>query len=312
MTPLVSVVIPTYNRPILLRHALASVACQRNVPGQVEAIVVNDGGADVDVAVNTAREHGLAVQLIRLTTNRGLPTARNIGMDTARGEYLAFLDDDDVYLPHHLAEMLHAIDKHGVDAAYGDCVVSTTRVDQAKPFAPSEHWSYPFDADLLSVANLIPVHSAVLRRPPTQARFDPAMPALEDWDMWLRLVREHAFRFHHVPVPTVVYHRIPDQDSMVGNTVSDAAALVGFGKLANLIWRRWPARTETAHRFRLYIAVMYWHALAMLTEGEPLADNYFLRCVGHLAAAWHGERPEDHLPDQIIEAIKDGIHAASA
>lgn len=70
-------------------------------------------------------------------------------------------------------------------------------------------------------------------------------------------------------------------------------------------------RPPRARRFRLYIAVMYWHALALLAEGQQLNDNYFLRCVGQIAAAWRGEQPEDSLPERIIESIKDSSHAGT-
>lgn len=306
MKPLVSVIVPTYNRPQPLLHALFSIADQRNVPGAVEAIVVNDGGADVTLSVNAARDHDLRVQLIDLATNRGLPAARNAGIEASHGELLAFLDDDDVYLPDHLAAMVGPLGSPRIEAAYGDCAVSHRRVDPALPFTAQPGLPFPFDADLLSVANFMPVHTAVLRRPPDDARFDPNLRALEDWDMWLRLTREHRYRFIHVPKTTVVYHQILSQDSMCNSTARDGSALAEFGKLTYQMWRRWPAKTPAVQRFRLYIAVMYWHALTSLADGQPLANNYFLQCVGHLAAAWHGVCAEDGLTQRIVDSIKDG------
>ncbi|MGX6601697.1 glycosyltransferase family 2 protein [Micromonosporaceae bacterium Da 78-11] len=309
MTPLVSVVVPTYNRPHLLHKALSSVIGQRQVPGQVEVVVVNDGGADVTSAINAARGRGLAVRIINLAANRGLSTARNIGIESSRGEYLAFLDDDDIFLPDHLALNLDALSHAGVEASYGACRISTQRVDPLHPVAPAGSVAYQFDADLLAVANFIPVHSAVIRRPPTEARFDPTLAALEDWDMWLQLTREHAYRFTSVPEPTVVYHRISSEAGMCGATVTDAAALAGFGRLTDRMWRRWPAPTPKAAHFRLYIAVMYWHALASLCEGTPIADLYFWQCVEHIAAVWTEQRDEADLTQQIINSIKDGADA---
>ena len=316
MAPLVSVIVPTYNRPALLRHTLVSVAGQQDIAaGDVEVIVVNDGGCDVELPVVAAAERGLQVRLINQPRNLGLPAARNAGLDVARGEYVTFLDDDDVFLPKHLATMLAALSNSGADVAYGTCIVSDTRIDptnprQLPPVVPEP--AYPFDADRLSVSNFLPVHTAVLRRPPAGARFDPALPALKDWDMWLRLVREHGYQFEHVPRATVVYHRIPGDSSMCGSTMDDSAALAGFGRLVERIWRRWPAATPAAQRFRLWIAAMYWQAFAMLAERQSLPDNYYFRCVGHLAAVWHGEQPEDALLDRISESIRDGAGARAA
>lgn len=305
MTPVVSVVIPTYNRPDMLRSALASVAGQRGLGGEIEVIVVNDGGTEVKDAVDTARDHNLPARLIDLPANRGLPRARNIGIDSARGEFLALLDDDDIFLPDHLATMVETIERENVDAAYGICPVSTRRVDPALPPPRLESWSHPFDGELLSVANFISVHAAVVRMPPTDARYDPALPALEDWDMWLRLTRQHGYRFHHVPEPTVIYHRLPAQQSMCGATMSDAAALSVFGRLAQRIWARWPATTARSQRFRLYIAVVYWQALTVVAEGGTLAGDFFQRCIGEIAATWHGDQAESDLPARIIDSIQE-------
>ncbi|WP_194835949.1 glycosyltransferase [Nocardia sp. XZ_19_369] len=305
MMPLVSVVIPTYNRPNMLRSALSSVAGQRNLADEIEVIVVNDGGSEVKHAVEFARDNGLCARLINLPVNRGLPSARNIGINSARGEFLALLDDDDVFLPDHLATMIAAIECENVEAAYGICPVSTSRVDPALPLPPLEFWSHPFDCELLSVANFISVHAAVVRMPPTTARYDPGLSALEDWDMWLRLTRQHGYRFHHVPQPTVIYHRLPVQHSMCGATMSNAAALSVFGRLAQRIWARWPATTARSQRFRLYIAVVYWQALTVVAEGGTLAGDFFQRCIGEIATTWHGDQSESDLPARIIDSIQE-------
>jgi hypothetical protein len=201
---------------------------------------------------------------------------------------------------------LGALSTGQADLAYTRCVVQQTRVDPRNPPPLPECPAFPFDPELLSVANFMPVHTAVLRRPAATARFDPGLPALEDWDMWLRLLRKHRYRFVHVSQPTVVYHRIPSQGGMVGATVSDAAALAEFGRLTDRMWRRWPTLTPRAQHFRLYIAVMYWHALARLTTGNPIGEQYFQRCVEEIAAVWFGRRAETGLCQRIIASIADG------
>lgn len=313
MKPLVSVIVPTLNRPHLLSYALRSVAGQHLDPAAVEAIVVNDGGPDVSAPIAAARDHGLAIRLINLPRRGGLPAARNVGIAAARGDYLAFLDDDDVFLPAHLAVTLDALGTTGTDAAYTICLLRTTRVDPDDDVAPiSGPPPPPFDGELLSVTNLIPVHSAVIRRPPETARFDADLPALEDWDMWLRLVH-HGFRFVHVPQPTVVYHRIPGQASMSGATVTKASTLAAYGQLTESLWRRWPPPTARVAHFRLYVGVMYWHALTALSTRGELNELYFQRCVEQIAAVWHGQAPEDGLVQRIIQSIRsgtDGVYAA--
>jgi glycosyltransferase involved in cell wall biosynthesis len=311
--PLVSVVIATRNRPHLLRLALASISAQEGLPVRaVEVVVVNDGGTDLTGELACAAEAGLRIRSLALPTRRGLPAARNVGIDAACGEFLAFLDDDDLYLPGHLRAAIEALDNGEVDAAYTTCLISPVRVDPAHPLPgfPASI-GYPFDPGLLSVANLIAVHSVVLHRPADAgARFDRGLDALEDWDFWLRLSRDYGYRFVHITEPTVIYHRIAGQASMCGSTVSDAAALNRFGVLVQRLWQRWPPTGPRAARFRAYLGVMYWHAFSLLAAGQPLDDLYFQRCLRILADAWAGNQTEDDIIDRVRHAVQGDPVAA--
>jgi glycosyltransferase involved in cell wall biosynthesis len=97
--PLLSVVIPTWNRARLVCEAVESALGQRI--GQVEVIVVDDGSTD-DTATILTRNFGSRIYLLRLPSRRGVGAARNAGVRMARGELLAFLDSDDVWLPGKL------------------------------------------------------------------------------------------------------------------------------------------------------------------------------------------------------------------
>jgi glycosyltransferase involved in cell wall biosynthesis len=117
---LVSVVVCTYARPHLLRAALASV-CAQQVDG-VEAVVVNDGGPDVASVVAEFGDR-LPVRLITLPTNQGLTAARRSGIGAARGQFVAFLDDDDLWFPDHLRVAVDGLGS-GVDLMYTSCLVA--------------------------------------------------------------------------------------------------------------------------------------------------------------------------------------------
>jgi glycosyltransferase involved in cell wall biosynthesis len=97
--PLVSVIIPTRNRAHLVCEAIDSVLCQRN--GEVEVVVVDDASTD-DTANVVERRFASRIQLLRLPQRRGAGAARNAGLRVARGDLLAFLDDDDLWLPGKL------------------------------------------------------------------------------------------------------------------------------------------------------------------------------------------------------------------
>jgi glycosyltransferase involved in cell wall biosynthesis len=105
---LISVVIPTYNRAQLLPRALGSVLAQTRSPDEV--IVVDDGSTD-DTARVVAR-YGRRVTYI-YKDNGGASAARNRGVDSAAGEFVAFLDSDDLWRPRFLEQIEHAIDETG-------------------------------------------------------------------------------------------------------------------------------------------------------------------------------------------------------
>jgi hypothetical protein len=311
--PLVSVIVPTLNRPAELPDSLASIAAQQDVePGEVEVIVVNDGGTPPGHAAAAARERGLPVTVVDHPRRLGLPSARNTGLGRARGRYIAFLDDDDVFLPRHLATALAALES-GADGVITTCLVSDRRTGPAGPPSDAVPWDVGFDPLLLETCNLLPVHAAVFRRP-DGARLDPALPSLEDWDFWLRLVREHRYRFTRVDEPTAVYHRLPASGSMITAIADGAAPMAEFSALVRRTWARWPATTPRSARFRSHLGIMYWQALGLLATGQAPDPHYYLRTVQALEHAWHHPDSEANLPELIALAVKgggtDGQHAA--
>ncbi len=106
--PVLSVVIPTRNRAYLVSEAIESALNQR--PGQVEVIVVDDASTD-DTADVLTENFGSGIRLLRTPERRGAGAARNAGLRVARGELVAFLDDDDLWLPGKLDAELNALDR---------------------------------------------------------------------------------------------------------------------------------------------------------------------------------------------------------
>jgi glycosyltransferase involved in cell wall biosynthesis len=151
MARLTSIVLPTYNRAAFLPDALRSITGQEN--GDWELIVVDDGSTDDTAAVVHAFADviGGRLQYIR-QANQGAYPARNTGIRAARGDYVAFFDSDDLWLPHHLSRCAEALDAHpDLDWVYGACRMvnyrtgeeispSTFRVNGAtRPFMRLKH-----------------------------------------------------------------------------------------------------------------------------------------------------------------------------
>ncbi len=101
--PLVSIIVRTKDRPKLLKRALESIAAQTYRP--IEAIVVNDGGCELDIEELKSILGDVSLNYVRLEKNTGRAHAGNVGIENAKGEYIGFLDDDDVLYPEHVAEI---------------------------------------------------------------------------------------------------------------------------------------------------------------------------------------------------------------
>ena len=194
--PLVSVVIPVYNRAALLREAVASVLAQSYAA--LELIVVDDGSTDATAAclrplfdVREVRGRR-KVRLVR-QDHTGMPgQARNAGAGVARGEYLAFLDSDDLWLPHKLALQVAAA------TAAGDAVNHTReRWLRSGRIVSQRGQRHRRSGDLFadSLRKCIIGPSTVLLRREVFERaggFRTDLEIAEDYELWLRITARHA------------------------------------------------------------------------------------------------------------------------
>lgn len=215
--PKVSVIVPTYNRPDRLRIALESLAAQTFQ--DFEVIVVNDAGCEVGFVVNAC------VDRHRITTishdrNRGLAAARNSGIRAAKGTYIAYLDDDDRYLPHHLETLVTYLERQESRVAYTDAWrVHERQVDGIYVETGRDvPYSCDFNPAELLVANYFPVLCVMHARECLEAVgvFDEALFAHEDWDLWIRMATR--FPFTHLPVKTAEFTWRSDGTSMTSAT----------------------------------------------------------------------------------------------
>ncbi|MBM3861432.1 MAG: glycosyltransferase, partial [Verrucomicrobia bacterium] len=195
--PKVSVIVPTYNRPTMLAEALRSILNQTFL--DFEIIVVNDAGTDV-AGVIAALNAGNRIQQVRHPVNRDRAAARNTGLRAARGKYIAYLDDDDIFHPDHLQTLVKYLDAHPSTVAYTDaCRAQQQWVDgRYESVARDVPYSADWDNDRILVRNLVPIlcvmHEAACIE--KTGFFDESLTTHEDWDFWIRLSRH--FPFHHL------------------------------------------------------------------------------------------------------------------
>jgi len=195
-SPLVSVVIPTHNRRDLLAEAVASVREQTYDP--IEIIVIDDGSGDGTAEM--IRERFPRVRLVR-QPHRGVSTARNRGIAEAQGEYIAFLDSDDLWLPKKLAAEMDALLKNPeLKICHTDeiWIRRGVRVNPMKKHRKYGGWIYPHCLPLC----IISPSSVILKREVFNevGAFDEALPACEDYDLWLRVTARHPVHFIERPL----------------------------------------------------------------------------------------------------------------
>jgi glycosyltransferase involved in cell wall biosynthesis len=183
MVPLVSVIIPTYNRAALVAEAVASVFSQTFQ--DFEILVVDDGSTD-NTATTLAPWKG--VNVLRRRTRIGVAAARNLGATAARGEWLAFLDSDDLWLPEKLARQMAYLEAQpGLLLCQSDetWVRNGIRVNK-----PASYRKVAGRIFLPSLERCMVSPSAVIlqRRLFLECGgFDEDLPVAEDYDLWLRL-----------------------------------------------------------------------------------------------------------------------------
>jgi glycosyltransferase involved in cell wall biosynthesis len=186
--PRVSVVIPTYNYARYVPEAVDSVLAQSFE--ELEVIVVDDGSTDKTAEI--LRSFGEQIRNIR-QEHCGLSAARNTGIRAARGQYVAFLDSDDLWLPEKVSLQIARLD---AEPEVGLVYCETLLFDDSAPATLILHsyWaSHPSGRILpwLVRQNVIPSPTPIVRRELFErvGLFDETLRACEDWDMWIRIGR---------------------------------------------------------------------------------------------------------------------------
>jgi LmbE family N-acetylglucosaminyl deacetylase len=200
--PTISVVVRTRDRPELLAEALGSLAAGEY--RRVTVVLVNDGGAPPPVLAVGA----LPLVRVDLPAPRGRAAAAAAGIAAATGDYVAFLDDDDLAAPEHLATLAGMVSGAAVRIAYTDAAVGVYELDGEAGWTCRERrlpYSRDFDPDMLLVDNYIPFNTVLIERRllDEAGPLDETLPFFEDWDLLIRLAA--LAPFHHLARVTCEY-----------------------------------------------------------------------------------------------------------
>jgi len=195
--PLVSIILPTFNRPHLLNEALESIASQTFK--EFEVIVVNDGGEDVSDVVKRFK-NSLKIFYLSHDKNKGHGATRNTSLSVAKGRYIAYLDDDDIFYPQHLETLTSFLEKDKEAVAYTDLIKVVYKKDDSSERCIGEGVAYSldFDREYLLVENYIHIDTIMHKRDCLEKSgyFEKSWGINEDWDLLIRLAK--FYEFHHI------------------------------------------------------------------------------------------------------------------
>lgn len=205
----ISVIVRTKDRPDLLAEAVASI---RATGYPAEIVVVNDGGTRTNVEGVTLVDH---------EASRGRSEAANAGVRAAKNAYIAFLDDDDLFYPEHLAAVSNAANGSSAAGWYSDAVSAVINGDRRET---ARIYTHDFDRELLLVDNYIPLLTLLVRRTDflDLGGFDPAFDLFEDWDFLIRLAQRGDFV--RVPRITCEIRHIKGSGSIVVSSPEGSSA----------------------------------------------------------------------------------------
>lgn len=202
---MVSAIIVTYNRASFLSEAIDSILAQtyfQKNPQEWELVIIDDGSTD---RTQEAVEKYLGDQRVKYlrTENRGVSAARNLGLATARGEFIGFLDSDDLWLRDKIQVQMSYL------RAFPEAMFCLTeeiwvrhgrRVNQAKKHQKYSGWVL----DKVLPLCLLSLSSALFRRKlfAEIGNFDESLPVCEDYDLGLRIALRYPY--HFIPSPLII------------------------------------------------------------------------------------------------------------
>jgi glycosyltransferase involved in cell wall biosynthesis len=272
----VSIIITTRNRPQLLRRAIESAqAASRDV----EVVVVDDGSIDETAAVCSSLSN---IIYVRVERNQGVAGARNIGILVSTGEYITFLDDDDVRLPHSLDIQIKALES---DSQPGLVYAQALQADENGVITSRVVPQYCPQGDVfweLLERNFFPCGTVVFRRSCLErvGLLDRAIAGIDDWDLWIRIAE--LYPVIALEQPVMIYRQSRPAS---GQGTSDAARIVRLSTLQFQTWISLPRVSQASARMRQTAATQFAQNIAAhltLDMGRALARGEMVHAAKDL------------------------------
>lgn len=282
--PDASIIIPSFNARDTILETIDSALSQ--VDANVEVIVVNDGS--IDDTEDLLKESGRLDRVVYIyQPNQGLAAARNAGLALARGQYICFLDSDDLLEPCFLRDMKALLSERGLHVAYSDY-----RYFPHGDFSETINLRYPiYEGNVtgkLIREHFIPTPGCVLidRHALGELRFDEKRRYVEDWPFWISLSLTEEFAF----CPNVFVHIRRKQGSLGSNKPEMGKGIVSVMEMVEILLSKNPSIVEREdiarfyYRYASYLSQIGNYRSALRKWGEAGKTGLPFRMHGILAA----------------------------
>jgi glycosyltransferase involved in cell wall biosynthesis len=254
---LVSVVIPTHNRPHLLTRTVNSVLAQ--TIREIEVVIVDDCS---DVPAESQLPEDSRIHHLRHLTNKGGSAARNTGIAAAKGKYVALVDDDDTWHPTKLEKQVEALRKA---PAAGFCYTWASLFQGEEVVHNWNHLANGSVLEEMLQSNFICSATPLIRRDVFDAvgSFDESFVSCQDWEMWVRIAAEFPFVCVKQDLATTYHH----SGQRIGTS---AQALRGYEQFIERFLPHLESRPAILARHLEFIGYEHYK------QGNLLAANEYL------------------------------------
>ena len=286
-SPLVSVVLPTYKRAHLLGQAIRNILDQSH--GNLELIVVDDNSPDDTPAV-VAFFDDPRIRYVRNEPNLKLPRALNRGFSLARGDYLTWTSDDNLFARNAIEKMVARLGQGDCDFVYADYWLFSEQDASGKPLDPQLD-SLPDNLQLEQGNHIGACFLYTRRLYEAVGEYDPELFLVEDYDYFLRAARQ--FRFRHIAEPLYYFRR--DDATLYCSRFPEV-------KASDLLVRLRNGAIDTDRAAEILAKLLLRHpdALASITLRHALRIR---ERVSYRVGAWLVERGRERLQREIATAI---------
>ncbi len=270
--PTISVIIPAYNAERTILETITSV--QQQTFSDLELLVINDGSTDQTLELlNSVNEPRMKILDY---PNGGVSVARNRGITHARGEFIAFLDADDLWIADKLELQLAALQQHpeaGVVYSWNYCMDEKGEIfyaDNPIFFTGNVYAQLLLDNFIVNGSNCLIRRQAIA----SVGEFDPMVAGSEDWDYWLRLALQWPFVV--VEKPQIFYRLSSKSISSNVNSMERSNLMVIEKAFQAAPLEMQSLKNQSLANTYRYLAHMYWTRVASTNGADQAAKKLWM------------------------------------